>query len=244
MSEQFLFGVRQQGDALELLQSLADGSAAVAFFDPQYRDGLDRLKYGNEGSRQAARFALPAMRGDYIAQCERQIARALRPSGYMLLWADTYRLCTGAHLHLKEILPCVGLIAWDSQRMGMGYRVRERGDYLLILQKPPLKAKATWTDHGIPSRWAEKVRKAVHPHIKPIGLITRLVAAVTKPGDLVVDPAAGSFTVMLAAHALERKFVGCDIAYAPGQGEQMPRPAIPAASLGAPQWKLPLEVTP
>lgn len=208
-------GTPQQGDALELLQSLADSGAAVAFFDPQYRDGLDRLKYGNEGSRQAARFALPAMSGDYIKQCEYQIARVLRPSGYMFLWADTYRLCTGAHLHLKEILPCVSLIAWDNQRMGMGYRIRERGDYLLVLQKPPLLAKATWTDHGIPSRWAEKVDRKIHPHIKPFGLITRLIAAVTKPGDLVVDPAAGSFTVMHAAHAQGRNFVGCDIAGAP-----------------------------
>jgi DNA modification methylase len=41
-------------------------------------------------------------------------------------------------------------------------------------------------------------------------LILRLIAAVTKPGDLVLDPAAGSFVVMKAAHQLGRDFVGCD----------------------------------
>ena len=50
--------------------------------------------------------------------------------------------------------------------------------------------------------------------MKPAGLVTRLIAATTEPGDLVVDPAAGSFTVMHAAHQLGREFVGCDAAYA------------------------------
>jgi DNA modification methylase len=36
---------------------------------------------------------------------------------------------------------------------------------------------------------------------------------VTKPGGLVVDPAAGSFVVMQAAHSLGRDFVGCDLAF-------------------------------
>jgi hypothetical protein len=42
-----------------------------------------------------------------------------------------------------------------------------------VLQKPPLAAKKTWRDHGIPSRWPEKVDRTIHPHSKPLGLITR-----------------------------------------------------------------------
>jgi hypothetical protein len=59
--------------------------------------------------------------------------------------------------------------------------------------------------------------------VKPIGLITRLIGAVTKPGDLVVDPAAGSFVVMQAAHKLGRDFVGCDIAYQAKATPRLPR---------------------
>ena len=97
----------------------------------------------------------------------------------------------------------------------MGYRSRRCGDYLLILQKPPLRAKATWRDHGIRDRWVEKVDTRIHPHIKPAGLIRRLIAAVTAPGDLVIDPAAGSFLVMHVAHELGRRFIGCDLAWKP-----------------------------
>ena len=50
--------VATRGDALTLLQSLPDDCAAAAFFDPQHRSVLNRLKYGNEEVRQRARCAL------------------------------------------------------------------------------------------------------------------------------------------------------------------------------------------
>jgi len=206
--------VAQHGDALELLRSLPRRCTPLVFFDPQYRGVLDMLKYGNEGARQRGRFNLPAMTSDYIDTCCRETARVLMPSGYLLRWTDTFHLCEGDHLRIGE-LKCVDLIAWDSQRLGNGYRSRRRGEYLLVLQRPPLVAKATWRDHGIPNRWPEKVERGIHPHLKPIGLIGRLIGAVTKPGGLVVDPAAGSFVVMRAARELGRDFIGCDLAMRP-----------------------------
>jgi site-specific DNA-methyltransferase (adenine-specific) len=197
---------------LALLRSLPDGCTPLVFFDPQYRGVLDKLKFGNEGARQKGRFKLPPMTDDYIDACCREIARILKPGGYLMRWSDTFNLCEGHHLRIADVLKCVDLIAWDSLRIGMGKRTRRRGDYLLILQKPPIGAK-TWKDHGIAKRWPEKVDRTTHPHVKPIGLITRLIGAVTETGDLVVDPAAGSFVVMHAAHGLGREFIGCDIGY-------------------------------
>ena len=69
----------QPGDALVLLQSLPDCCAALVFFDPQYRETLDKLAYGNEGARQKGRALLPAMTSDYIDACCREAARVLRP---------------------------------------------------------------------------------------------------------------------------------------------------------------------
>jgi DNA modification methylase len=62
--------------------------------------------------------------------------------------------------------------------------------------------------------------------VKPVGLISRLIGAVTKPHDLVVDPAAGSFVVMHATQELGREFIGCDIAY---KEKPIPRGALGAA---------------
>jgi site-specific DNA-methyltransferase (adenine-specific) len=201
--------VAQQGDALDLLTSLPDACAVLAFFDPQHRAVLDKLALGNEGARQRERCALPAMGEDYIDACCRELARVVKPSGYCMRWVDTYGLCEAHHLRVADCVKSVDLIAWDNLRLGMGKRSRRRGDYLLVLQRPPVIAK-NWGDHGISSRWVEKVNRKIHPHVKPVGLIERLIAAVTRPGDLVIDPAAGGFGVLHAALRLGREFIGCD----------------------------------
>jgi site-specific DNA-methyltransferase (adenine-specific) len=209
----FAPNVAQVGDALVLLQSLPRACAPLVFFDPQHRAVLDHLQFGNEGARQRGRAGLPAMSEEYIDAAVVEIARVLTPSGYCMYWIDTFRLVEGRHLRIpRELLRPVDLIAWDSHRPGMGKRSRRRGDYLLVSQKPPIKAGSTWRDHAIPNRWIEKVDRKLHPHVKPIGLIARLIAATTELNNLVVDPAAGSFVVMAAAHRLGREFIGCDIA--------------------------------
>ena len=96
--------------------------------------------------------------------------------------------------------------------MGMGKRSAAGAAIMSPLQTTPVTPKS-WTDHGIPSRWAEKVDRRRHPHIKPTELTSRLIGAVTQPGDLVVDPAAGSFVVLEIAGLLGRRFIGCDAAW-------------------------------
>ena len=39
----------KSGDALALLRSLLDSCASLVCLDPQYREVLEKLSYGNEG---------------------------------------------------------------------------------------------------------------------------------------------------------------------------------------------------
>lgn len=140
----FTSNIAQVGDAFELLCSLPDGCTPLVFFDPQHRTVLDQLKFGNEGERQRGRAKLPAMSEQYIATVNTEIARILQPSGYLGYWLDTFRLVEAYHLRLpRELMQPVDLIAWDCLRIGMGKRSRRRGDYLVIFQKPPVKAGST-----------------------------------------------------------------------------------------------------
>ncbi|MDY6781033.1 MAG: site-specific DNA-methyltransferase [Cyanobacteriota bacterium] len=50
-----------------------------------------------------------------------------------------------------------------------------------------------------------------HPTQKPLALISRCLRASTNPGDLVFDPFAGSSTTGVAALAMSRKFIGCEL---------------------------------
>jgi len=203
---------RQKMDGLVFLNKLDADSTPLVFFDPQYRTILDRQNYGNEGQRQKRRAELPQMDEKSIRNFLREIERVLMGSGHLMLWVDKYIVCSGINSLLEgSSLQLVDLITWNKGRMGMGYRTRRFSEYLVVFQKPPVRAKGIWRIHDIPDVWTEKIMEKNHTHAKPVELQKRLILAVTNEGDTVVDPAAGGFSVMRSAGEVGRNFLGCDI---------------------------------
>ncbi len=207
------FDTRLKMDGLDFLGRLPDETVPVAFLDPQYRGVLDKLAYGNEGvKRGRARAALQQMDETAIAAFVQAIDRVLAASGHLFLWLDKFHLCSGIAPWLAGTrLTVVDLITWDKGRMGMGYRTRRQSEYLVVLQKAPRRAKGVWTAHDIPDLWRERVERGRHAHRKPVDLQGKLIAAVSNPGDVVIDSAAGSFSVLEACQQQGRRFLGCDI---------------------------------
>jgi adenine-specific DNA-methyltransferase len=62
----------------------------------------------------------------------------------------------------------------------------------------------------IPNVKHNHVEKTAHPCQFPVELVERLVLALTKPGDLVVDPYIGSGTTAVAALLHQRRVAGAD----------------------------------
>lgn len=63
----------------------------------------------------------------------------------------------------------------------------------------------------IPNVKSNHVEKTDHPCQFPVGLIERLILALTNEGDLVFDPFLGSGSSGVAAAIHDRKFWGCEI---------------------------------
>ena len=204
---------RLKMDGLEFLSLIPAGTIPVAFLDPQYRGVLEKLSYGNEGkARGKRRCALEQMSEAVIGTFVRGIARALISSGHLFLWVDKFHLCQGINdWRDGTSLDIVDLVTWDKGTFGMGYRTRRQGEYCIVLQKQPRKAKGVWKVHNIPDVYQESVSQRDHPHAKPIDLQGELMAAVSHEGDFVIDPAAGSFSVLDAARNRRRTFLGCDL---------------------------------
>ena len=201
-------------DGRALLGTLNADSVPLVIFDPQYRQVLDHMKFGNEGERQQERAKLPAMDNACIAEFLKLIEYVLKPSGHLVFWIDKFMLGQGLHLNLLEFrnyLKMVDLLTWDKGRIGMGKRTRRRCEYALIVQKLPVRVKGVWHAHDIPDTWYEYADKSIHPHTKPLILTQELIKTTTKRGDLVVDPCAGSYVTMLAAKVCGREFLGCDL---------------------------------
>ncbi len=213
LTETLELNTRLKMDGVAFLRLLPPESFPVAFFDPQYRGVLDKLCYGNEGqSRGKGRCALRQMDEDTIRTFIRGIADALLPSGHLFLWMDKFHLCTGFAEWLEgTTLEVVDMLTWHKKRLGMGYRTRRTSEHMVVLQKRPKRAKGVWQIHTIPDVWPEEVKRNGQMHRKPVGLQGQLIAAVSNAGDTVIDPAAGSFSVMDACTQQGRNFLGCDI---------------------------------
>lgn len=197
------------GNGLSLLRALKTGIVPCVFFDPQYRGLLDQMEYGNEGAKQGLRAALPQMGAESISRFLVEIERVLRPGRYCFMWLDKFSVSEG--LYPVPGLQRVDLITWVKPRIGNGYRTRRKCEYLRVLQKPPIEAASTWSDRGIPDAWGPEPGEGGHPHAKPFELQRSLIAATTQPRDWVIDPCAGGYSVMRAAHACGRQFFGCDL---------------------------------
>ena len=204
---------RLKMDGLDFLAMLPTDAIPVAFLDPQYRGVLDKLSHGNEGkARGKRRAALAQMDEITISHFIRGIDRALMPSGHLFMWIDKFHLCQGVRPWLDQTsLDIVDLMTWDKGTFGMGYRTRRRAEYCVIMQKRPLRAKNVWKNHTIADVIQERASQRHHPHTKPVALQGALMAAVSHEGDFVIDPAAGSFSVLQAARARGRNFLGCDL---------------------------------
>lgn len=66
-----------------------------------------------------------------------------------------------------------------------------------------------WTN--IPNVKSNHIEKTNHPCQFPVGLIERLVLALTKPNGLILDPFSGVASAGVAAVIHDRRFFGCEI---------------------------------
>lgn len=188
------------GDCLEILPTLPPGSANFILTDPPYlvnftpRDG--RIVPNDDNDSW------------------------LKPA-----FAEMYRVLTDGAF-------CVSFYAWkEAERFLQAYRaagfhiaghfvfpkrytsktrfVRYQHEcaYLLVKGTPWLRDENTigdvidWTYSG----------NNLHPTQKPISVLMQLIEAFSSPGDLVLDPFAGSGSTLAAAKMLGRRWLGIEI---------------------------------
>ena len=223
----FQLDTANKGNGITLLRTLPDNSVKTGFYDPEYpgdvKDWKAQRARGNSILKRRAE--LPQMSEETIARFFRELSRVIAPSGHVFLWVDNFHARTGiSHWIEGTDFAIVDKIVWakgmttvvdgvvgGNGKMGLGSRARRSSEELFVLQKLPKRVKDCWSRRNIRDVWVEKVDTKSHIHAKPMELQKALIDATTQPGDLVLDPCAGSFSVMDAAHAVGRRFIGCDL---------------------------------
>lgn len=206
------------GDALDVLAELSIEVGAVVT-DPPYASGsrLEAAKSSSGAMLRAGRFAdrpieLDQMTTTGFVWLMRAIGQAVRPmlpdGGSLLSFID-WRQWPNLVGALETCNYRVqGMIVWDKGSMGLGNGFRAQHELVCHASKgvPTVHDRSSGNvlNYG-------RVAPTDHPSPKPQPLMARLIEVVTAPGEVVLDPFAGSGTTLRAAKGLGRRAIGIEL---------------------------------
>ncbi len=224
-----------RGDSLDFLATLDDGSADCIWTDPPYflsNDGTTciagrRVKVNKgEWDRSRGLELDHQSNQEWLAECY----RVLKPEGTIWVTGTLHVYLSVGMAMLQQGFRILNDIIWEKPNPppNLGRRCfTHASEVVLWATKAQKGSKHRYTfnydamreeNNGkqMKSVWrfsaAGKDEKVYgkHPTQKPVALIDRCLRASTNPGDLVVDPFAGSGATGVAALRLDRRFIGCE----------------------------------
>src|SRR5579872_126960 len=191
-----------QGDCREMLHQLAPVSSVMMLTDPPYLVSYNG-RWGSEWGM---------IKGDsdpgWLAPAFVELWRVLRPDSLCLSFygwphADIF-LTVWKLIGFKPASQIVCI----KDAIGLGYFTRGQHEAAYLLAKGnPAKPEKALSDVF---EW-ERIAAPVHPNQKPVNTLSKLIAAYTAPGDLVVDAFMGSGTTLVAARNLGRRAMGIEV---------------------------------
>jgi adenine-specific DNA-methyltransferase len=197
------------GDALDVLPGLDAGSAAMVVYDPPYAVGSPVR--GREDGAAGSVFAPFAFLNRTLAETR----RILRPGGVAMIFADWRRMPDLAYMATTHGLRASTCIAWVRRRPGTGGLFRAAWDPILIASRgTPDAVDRSAVRNVVETDWvieADYPSRRPHPYAKPAKLFREVFPRVCRPGDLVVDPFAGSCVTREVAAELGLRWIGVEI---------------------------------
>ncbi|ORB95991.1 adenine-specific DNA-methyltransferase [Mycobacterium persicum] len=225
------------GDALDLLPEVPDGSCALIFADPPYNIGKRFKDFHDKWPDDKS----------YSGWCEKWLALCidkLAPNGSLYVMASTQSM-PYIDVFLRERLSVVSRICWHYDSSGVQARryfgslwepilhcVKDPLNYVFNADDIKVEARTgaqrklidyrkdvptVYSSEKIPGNawYFPRVRFRMaefedHPSQKPEALLERIIRASSNAGDLVLDPFAGTFTTCAVAQKLGRRSIGIE----------------------------------
>lgn len=180
--------VLKQGDCRELSRELPDNSVDLICTDPPW---FPEFMHLYEGLAK-------------IAQ------RVLKPGGFLAAYCGHVTV-PDALDRLRKHLDyywIAAILHAGTASMRKDVKVFTSGHMVLFFQKPPRTKPPGWIQDVIRGG---KCEKSNHPWQQPLIESKKLIAALSRPGELVLDPFAGAATTLLAARELNRSAIGYEL---------------------------------
>jgi site-specific DNA-methyltransferase (adenine-specific) len=184
-----------QGDCITVMRSLPNASVDLVLTDPPYL-----VNYIARDGRRCANDH----DGRWLAPAFRELHRVLKPdrlcvSFYGWPWIERFM----AAWKQCGFRPVSHLVWTKTHCSRQGYtQSHHEAAYLLAKGRPPKPAHPP--KDVLPWEYTQNIH---HPNEKPVSGLVPLIDAFSQPGDIVLDPFAGSGSTGLAACARQRRFI-------------------------------------
>ena len=187
------------GDAAALLQRFPPQSIDFGLTDAPYlvnyqdRDGRS---VRNDNNPEAVLPVFP------------QLYRVLKPHSYCVVFCGWAKIADFARTWQAAGFSVAGEIVWTKDYASSARHVAYRHESAYVLTKGnPQRPAQPLADVR---RWEYSGNRR-HPTEKAVNILTPLVRAFSKPGDVVLDPFTGSGAIPVAAALSGRRAIGIDI---------------------------------
>lgn len=213
------------------LQTVAKSKAVdAAFLDPPYNVRVDGHVCG-KGKTRHREFAEAS--GEMSSGEFTQFLKDTLGACAEVCKSGAVHFVCMDHGHLFELLSAgaevygnrLNLCVWNKSNAGMGSLYRSKHELVMVYRvgKGPHRNNVELGKHGrnrtnvwdYPSvntfGGSRRQDLALHPTVKPVGLVADAILDVTRRGETVLDAFLGSGSTLIAAERTGRAFVGLDI---------------------------------
>lgn len=203
------------GDALELIKTIPDNSIDCINFDPPWGDDV-----GHKSNENWDGFEDDTVTSDNIINTMLpELYRVLKNDRIMIYWYrawaynDMVSRLEGAGFNVKFTrTPCI----WykpdkvsDQNRFPEKQLIESYETFILARKGDPIFYERNWQNVFPYNR--VPLAALIHPTEKPMELCDRLLKLLTIPGEVVLDPTAGSCAILHAALLSGRKARGFEL---------------------------------
>lgn len=201
--------------AVDWLAAQEPGCATAVVFDPPYAVDTSSVRGKDDGAAGQVFGAF-----GLFHQALTLSAKALRPGGIVLIFCEFKRTPDLGYIATISGLKYATCVAWVKNGVGTGGMLRGAWDPVMIYAKGRADAvddaavrNVVETFEGATVVRAKRPagRAKVHLYQKPPEVYEHILGRVCRPGDLVLDPFAGSGSSRDAAGKLGLEWCGCDI---------------------------------
>lgn len=188
-----------EGECSEVMQAMAASSVDLVVTDPPYL-----VNYRDRTGRTIANDDCP----ENVLACFPELYRVLKPGSFCISFYGWNAVDLFMGAWKSAGFTPVGHIVWHKDYASRTYYLQARHEqaYLLAKGRParpaePLADVRPWEYTG--NHW--------HPTEKAVSVLKPLIESYSRPGDLVLDPFAGSGSTAVAAAFAGREYLGIEL---------------------------------